>query len=379
MKGKAIIFRKMFMKVAITLSAILLFTMASAATAEEHTVMTRNLYLGAEIQSLVYAETLEEFLKGAQEALAKIAATNFPARAEALAAEIIEKKPHLIGLQEVYNFTLDGFNGPPPFRDHLTDLLDALAAQGAYYEVAAVVKDMDIVIPVPDFGLVGVVDRDVILARGDVMTEVVDLTGFCQKTSVDGCNYWVIAAAETPVGTISIERGFVAVDAWIGNLPVRFVNTHLEVRDVDPTNPLSPAIQAAQAFELINILALLPNPDDVPLIIAGDINSSPEDPVLAPPGLPTPIVPPYKQLVSAAYLDTWTLRPGNPKAYTCCQAEDLLNPESILYERIDVIFTSEEPDRVKANTVGNDEDDRLPSGLWPSDHAGVVARMEVAP
>jgi hypothetical protein len=25
--------------------------------------------------------------------------------------------------------------------------------------------------------------------------------------------------------------------------------------------------------------------------------------------------------------------------------------------------------------VGNDPDDRTPSGLWPSDHAGVVARL----
>ena len=373
MKCTVIIFRKMFTKVAITLSAILLVTMASAVSAEEQTVMTRNLYLGAEIQSLAAAETPGEFLAGLQEALAQIAANNFPARAEALAAEIIEKKPHLIGLQEVFNFTLNGYNGPPPFRDHLTDLLDALTAQGAHYEVVAVVKNLDIAIPVPGIGIVAVLDRDVILARSDVMTEKVDLTGFCQKTSVDGCNYQVIAEADTPVGTISFERGFVAVDAWIGSLPVRFVNTHLEVRDVDPTDPASAGIQAAQANELIGILDLLPNPENAPLIVVGDINSSPEDPVQFE------IVPPYIQLVSAAYLDTWTLRPGNPKAYTCCQAEDLLNDDSILYERIDVIFTSEEPDRVKANTVGNDEDDRLPSGLWPSDHAGVVARMEMAP
>ena len=235
------------------------------------------------------------------------------------------------------------------------------------------VKNLDIAIPVLGIGIVAVLDRDVILARSDVMTEKVDLTGFCQKTSVDGCNYQVIAEADTPVGTISFERGFVAVDAWIGSLPVRFVNTHLEVRDVDPTDPASAGIQAAQANELIGILDLLPNPENAPLIVVGDINSSPEDPVQFE------IVPPYIQLVSAAYLDTWTLRPGNPKAYTCCQAEDLLNPESILYERIDVIFTSMEPERVKANVVGNDEDDHLPSGLWPSDHAGVVARMEVAP
>jgi hypothetical protein len=56
----------------------------------------------------------------------------------------------------------------------------------------------------------------------------------------------------------------------------------------------------------------------------------------------------------------------------------LLNPESMLYERVDVIFVSESPiNMIKANAVGNDEANKtIPSGLWPSDHAGVVARGE---
>jgi len=362
------------------LALLFLFIVPSSATAEteEITVMTRNLYLGAEIKSVAAAETPEDFLIGVQEALMQITMNNFPARVEALAAEILDNKPHLIGLQEVHSFTLDGFNGPPPFRNHLEDLLNALSAQGASYTVAAVVKNLDIAIPFPGFGVVGVMDRDVILARSDVMTEVVDLTEFCQL-SLDGCNFQVIAEANTPVGTIGFERGFVAIDALIGNIRARFVNTHFEVRDVDPTNPLSPAIQAGQAHELISILGSLPNPLSVPVIMVGDINSSPADQILTFPELPYPIVPPYKQFVSSQYLDAWMLRPGTPKGHTCCQAEDLLNPESILSERIDMIFTSEEPERVRANVVGNDEDDRLPSGLWPSDHAGVVARMELAP
>lgn len=53
-----------------------------------------------------------------------------------------------------------------------------------------------------------------------------------------------------------------------------------------------------------------------------------------------------------------------------------MNPESVLYERVDMIFTSVEPDQVKANVTGNDEDDLLSWELWPSDHAGVVASME---
>ena len=283
MKGTAIISRNIFMKGVVTLSAILFFT--GAAVAEEQRVMTRNLYLGAEIQSLAASETLEEFLAGALAALAQIAANNFPVRAEALAAEIIEKKPHLVGLQEVYNYTINGTNGPLPFRDYLEDLLAALAAQGADYRVAAVVRNLDLELDIPGFGRVGIMDRDVILAQGGVASEVVDLTGYC-RASIDGCNFQVIVRPETPIGPIAFERGFVAVDALIGNLPMRFVNTHLEVRNVDPTNPLSPFVQAAQSSELIGIVAALPNPQSAPVIIVGDINSSPEHEIIELPVWP---------------------------------------------------------------------------------------------
>ncbi|MBN1472115.1 MAG: hypothetical protein JW925_10075 [Syntrophaceae bacterium] len=186
------------------------------AKAEEIRVMTRNLYLGAEIQSLAASETPEEFLASAKKALEQAAANNFTERAGALLAEIVEKNPHLVGLLEVYNFTINGSNGPLPFHDYLTDLMAALEAQGAGYRVAAVVKNLDITIPMFDDVWVGIIDRDVILAREDVDTEVVDLTesGFC-RPSLDGCNYYIVAFADTPVGHIDFERGVVAVDAVV--------------------------------------------------------------------------------------------------------------------------------------------------------------------
>jgi hypothetical protein len=212
-----------------------------------------------------------------------------------------------------------------------------------------------------------------------VVTEVVDLDGLCQ-VSEDGCNYQVIAQVPNPIAPelppLAIERGFLVVDASVGNLSVRFVNTHLEEREVGPYRVL----QFYQAAELTGILAALKseelNPEGAPLIVVGDLNSDPRDPVLDGP---IPIVPPYMQLTGAGYADTWTLRPGNPAGFTCCQEEDLLNPDSDLYERVDLIFSSETPAGVKVNTVGNDQPDKTPSGLWPSDHAGVVGRLEFTP
>jgi len=352
---------------------------ASAAKVQELTLMTRNLYLGADLAPVQNAKTQEEFLAAAQAALAQIAANNFPERAQALAAEIAEKQPHLVGLQEVFNFMFNGSNGPPPFRDYLADLLAALTARGVDYRVAAIVRNFDLQIPLGG-NLVGVTDHDVILARNDVVTSIVPVALSGCRQSLDGCNYRVVASAATPLGTISLERGFVAVDAKIGNGPVRFVNTHLELpaKYLDPTNPLSSIFQAAQAFELISILAGFPNPLNLPIVVVGDINSSAEDQTLIVG--PYTIVPPYMQLVAAGYTDAWTLRPGKPPGFTCCQAENLLNPDSILNERIDVTFSGELPvGMVKVNVVGNEETDKTPSGLWPSDHAGVVTRLKFAP
>jgi hypothetical protein len=358
--------------------SLLLPLSANAAKVQNITLMTRNIYLGADLTPVLTAETPEDFFEAAEMVLEQLTATNYPERAWALAAEIVEKKPHLVGLQEVFNFTLNGSNYLPPFRDYLEDLMDALAAQGADYRVAAIVKNVDLSFPLAENMTVGVIDRDVILARSDVTTSIVPVALSGCRSSLDGCNYQVVANVTSAAGEISIERGFVVVDALIGNTLVRFVNTHLEEREVDPSNPLSPIIQAAQAVELISILAAFPNPDGAKVVIVGDINSSPQDQIIIVGS--DMIVPPYMQFVLAEYVDTWTLRPGKPPGLTCCQAADLLNLESILEERIDIIFFGEFPGgKVKVNVVGNNEADKTPSGLWPSDHAGVVTRLKFTP
>ncbi len=362
------------MKRIITFVAALLFVGSPGVFASEPlTVMTRNLYLGADLSSVLSAGSPAEFVAAVQKAAEQVAASNFPERAVALAAEIAEERPHLVGLQEVYNFTFNGSNGPPPYRDLLADLMTALAAQGVTYHVAATVRNADLQIPLAG-NIVGVLDRDVILARSDVATTMVPVALSGCRQSLDGCNYQVVASAETPGGLITIERGFVAVDAVINGVAVRFVNTHLEERYPDPNNPAAPIIQSAQSFELISILSAFPKPQNARTILAGDINSSPLDSTLYVG--PYTIVPPYLQLVHGGYLDTWDLRPGKPAGFTCCQSEALLNLDSVLDARIDVIFTDRPPlGKVKVNVTGNDEADRTPSGLWPSDHAGVVARM----
>ena len=154
-----------------------------------------------------------------------------------------------------------------------------------------------------------------ILARGDVETWPVHIPG-C-RASLDGCNYRAFVPLASPIGTINIERGFVAVDAQAHDAMVRFVDTHLEIPELPVT------IQAAQAAELIATLAAQPNYQHLPVIVVGDINSAPTDKATLVNG--QKIVPPYRQLARAGYLDAWELRPGNAPGLTCCQAADLLN------------------------------------------------------
>ena len=68
---------------------------------------------------------------------------------------------------------------------------------------------------------------------------------------------------------------------------------------------------------------------------------------------------------------------GEGDGFTCGQAADLANETSTLGERIDYVWVRGA--RVTAaRVVGDREGDRsTPHRLWPSDHAGVVADLEV--
>ena len=360
------------------------------------TVMTRNLYVGADILAVAGAEDAEDFLARARAFILGVAATNFPERAEALAAEIADKTPDVVGMQEVYDFKLNGFNtGAAPFVNYLDVLLAALERRGAHYRAVAKVKNADITTPVDLDGdripesRVSVVDHDVILVRSDLLAVPVPLGTIYPgcRVSLDGCNYNFVANVTLPVGSINFERGFVAAQVQVAGKWYVVFNTHLEVETPDPDNPFSTIVQAIQATELKSVVDGVPPGPKV--IMTGDFNSSPEDPIqtvppFLQPQLPPTIHPPYRQLTAGVnfygaplgvgHFDAWTLRPGRPPGLTCCEEADLLNPWSVLYKRIDLVFSREAPAGVKANVVGNSPEEKTPSGFWPSDHAGVVVR-----
>ena len=346
-------------------------------------VMTQNQYLGADLTPVIVA-TDEQYPFAIAAALQAIAINNIPERAVALAESIADRQPHLVALQEVYAFgctplvpgACAAFDGA--FNDHLTLIEAALDDLGSDYEVAAVLQNLTIpFLPVFLDGIQGpamfisVVDRDVILARSDVPTTVAVLPCAESAMSIDGCHYQAVATVGTPLGNIIVERGFVAVNAHVRGENYLFVNTHLEVPMLGGSIE-STVLQPFQAMQLNATLgAYLGDFDDPPrVILAGDFNSGPASVPLPPFGIPTA----YYQL-SSSFTDTWTLRPGDPDGFTCCQASDLLNNPSIHDERVDLVFALPAPSKVKANVMDAEPSDKTISGLWPADHASVIAEL----
>jgi hypothetical protein len=199
-------------------------------------------------------------------------------------------------------------------------------------------------------------DLDVILARADVGVSAAHDNNFDINLQVP------IVIPGAPPTTIEVTRGWAAADVTVEGLNFRFVTTHLEPGET------SPAIQVAQGLELLEDLASLPNPG-IPTVLTGDMNSAAD-------GSTTPT---YGILTNqGSFTDAWGKRGGGD---TCCQLGDLLNHRSILTRRFDLIllrgdFGLAQPGvrgAVHATIFGNKVGDKTPSGLWPSDHAGVTA------
>lgn len=361
-------------------------------------VMTRNVYVGADLFAILDAATPGEVPPIVTGIFRDIQATDFAARAAALADEIAAGRPHLVGLQEVSLLRTqcpgDSFlpgGGTPAtvvYADYLQILLDALAARGQNYYVAAEVENADVELPALAFDMVGplladcagpfpiapivdarLTDRDVILARADVAT-----------ANPGGANYSVNLVVPTAAGGVPFTRGYAMVDAEVNGRTYRFVSTHLEVSG----NPFARAVQYAQAAELAAVLASDPRTR----IVVGDLNSSPADGAYVQCATPElgefPCLTPYEVMRLNGYQDAWDARggPWSP-GYTCCHADDLTNEAPMLDERIDLVLVHAADDHfggavlrgVQAEVLGDEPEDRTAGGLWPSDHAGVRARM----
>jgi hypothetical protein len=318
------------------------------------TVMTRNIYLGSELGGLFVAGDLEGLIGAASEVWANVLASDFPARAEVLAAEVAEHRPLLIGLQEVSLFTAVGTGGTISI-DFLDILLGALADAGLHYEAVAISEAFEGTLPAfdPTLGFVQatLIDRDVILVRADVPPA--QLTVLDEQVGL----FDAALALDVLGQPLRIDRGWGYVDVRMRNREFRFVNSHFEAFDPGEF------IRVQQAQELLDG----PLDTDLPVVLVGDFNSNAEGGGLAYGILTGP----------GGFEDAWsTANPGDP-GLTCCHDADLRNDEVDLRSRIDLILVRDGVRVREMERVGIDPAMRTPDGLWPSDHAGVVGRVMI--
>lgn len=312
-------------------------------------VATYNLYVGADLSLLFGVSDMAGLAEQVQVVRRQLEATRFPERAIALAALLARERPHLVGLQEVSRWSVapiaaDGSLGDERVLvDFLPVLLDALDEAGCPFDPHVVNENFAGAMPVSDGEWMSLVGANVTLVRRDAGVAVLDAdtgefaAGHEVVTGIDGV-------------TFPIVRSWGSIDVRIGGASLRFANTHTEAYDA--------AVRDAQRDELIARGAAVATP----VVLVGDFNASPDE-----VGVPAP------------WLDAWSQSDGQGggTGVTVGQAADLANQESSLRERIDYVFVRGA--RVTAcRRIGHQAADRSePHGLWPSDHAGVVADLDV--
>jgi endonuclease/exonuclease/phosphatase family metal-dependent hydrolase len=318
---------------------------ASQSTRSTITVMSRNMYVGADVDAVIAALGTPD---PADDQAALVAAittlqeTAYPARAAAIADEIDSARPHVIGLQEVSKVDVS----LPPLGvevhlDFLPTLLAEMEARGLHYDVAATVRNIEAT-PFPGVSLV---DEDVLL----VDPERVEVHGTAARTF--STNLGPVAPG------VVLARGWVSASVTVGGRAYTVASTHLESGDIPGLDQL----RAAQVMELAGSLS-----GATPAILVGDLNDVPGSPM-------------YQVLSGAGFTDVWAELRGSAIGYSCCHESDLSNQLEQFDERIDYILVRDSgPVKGRIWLVGDVPADLVngPSHrLWPSDHAGLIARL----
>jgi endonuclease/exonuclease/phosphatase family metal-dependent hydrolase len=354
-------------------------------TAKEVSVMTRNLYLGADLAPAISASGLTAFTEATGQILREVTANSFPTRAKGLAQEILKKKPDLVGLQEVALWR----TGPPSLEVFLNsgavptatavryDYLSELMAQlnkgkgnkgKPQYRVAVTQDEFDFEAPANENGAAGdgpngtipnaeingrLTMRDVILVRNGAGVT------FKHPRAAHFANLLVVTVSGVK---LAVTRGWTAVDARVrGSHAFRFLNTHLEA--FAPATQV-PSIRALQAGELVGPGG--PATTSLPVVLVGDLNS--DDDTVEPGDQQA-----YRTLLGAGMRERSTNTPLG-----CCLNSSLLavgagGAVADFNHQVDHVMTRD-PKEIKPKTSA--VTGRQPvNGFWDSDHAGLYSAL----
>lgn len=323
----------------------LLLLIPASASADQVKVMSRNLYLGADLIPLaVYGSdkaNLPAFTQAATGVWDDVQVTDFNKRSKVLARELKTHKPDIVGLQESALWQRSkGKSGKAnkTVYDYTKTLIRDAKKLGVNYRVVKSQDEFVFTVPTDKY-TVKFTQRDVLLARTGAKLTV---------SNPRSGRYTDTFKVETPVGVANSRRGWVSARVKTrSGKTVTVFNTHLEAYGDDIR--LSQAQQLAQKVDQTK----------GPVAVVGDLNSDP-----AAGGA--------QAQAAQAILDKGFSSAIPGPVPTCCQNELLDNPSSNLDSWIDHILIRD-LSSVNHGVVG----DAKVSGLWPSDHAGVWSALSL--
>jgi endonuclease/exonuclease/phosphatase family metal-dependent hydrolase len=378
-----------------SLIAAIITPIPAQAAEPTFTVMSRNIYLGADVG--VALDLIPDMPAAAQFMWDQVKKNDFSKRSIALAAEIQTYKPDVIGLQEatiwyckknawskkvaVFNFTdqlLEALGG-----DYVLASKDGKTAFNPGYSINPIpfltmVKD-----PTRFQKLFGQDKAACGFQIGDALAIKKELSA--QVINVGNTEY---EASYSIVPTLmTIYRGYTWADIAIEDIPVRFISTHLESIWDENKVPNS-AKQAAQLIEDVR-------ETNMPLVVIGDFNSDPRDP--RPANAANPGLQPtaseecpagsskcnaYRLMKDADFNDAGP-DASDPTTYTWGMNALLTGPdpdrlksaqgmgnEYGFTDRLDYIFTKNGVDVSTSQIIGY-------KAPYATDHAGVFAEFTI--
>jgi endonuclease/exonuclease/phosphatase family metal-dependent hydrolase len=346
-------------------------------------VMTRNLYLGADLTPAIESKSTSEFIEANGGIYRQLEATNFPVRAKGLAKEILQSKPDLVGLQEVALWRVAPpslgpvFSGKPEATTVKYDFLQLLLAQlnkkKALYKPVVVQDEFDFEAPanangVPSDGpgggqgILANAETNARLTMRDVILKRLH-SGVATSSPKSGNFSHLLVVKVAGSKEISVTRGWTSVDAKVrGSKKFHFVNTHLEAFDNEAEYP---SVRAQQAAELVEPGG--PATSGLPVILVGDLNSDVKTEVKPGDGQA------YRVMTKAGFHERATDKPTG-----CCidSSYDLKTGSNAeMNHKVDHIMTSA-PKQVKlldSKVTGRSKT----NGYWDSDHAGLFSSLDL--
>jgi endonuclease/exonuclease/phosphatase family metal-dependent hydrolase len=339
-------------------------------------VMTRNVYLGADLTPAINATSTDDFIDKNGQILRDVDTNDFAVRSKGLAKEINQASPDLVGLQEVALWRTGPVNlgaatggektATTVHIDYLKDLVARLNKGKKRYRVVKVQQEFDFEAPadyngvagdgtIPGVNSNGEIDgrltmRDVILAK----------VGAGVKTkNAKSANYKTLYTPTISGIPVTVQRGWLSTDAKVRKGKwFRFVDTHFEAFG-------APDIREAQAKELLAKGGPLRS-GSMPAVLVGDLNSDDKtvsaDDALAFNALKKRGM--VERGVGAKTM-TWGVNAGIITA----------GAPTDWSQRIDHVMTNR-PKAVKKLAAGI-TGTKPANGLWDSDHRGVWSKLKM--